>query len=197
MKVRPSIRPATRRRNPLLLAAAAAVASLALAACGGNSSNGGTTANSMASSAETVSAKSIGGAGNVLVDSQGAALYTNDMDTASKVACTGACTAIWVPLAAPSGGQPSSADSSIESKLGTIDRPDGTTQVTFGGRPLYSFVQDQPGQVTGNGVGDSFGGTSFTWTVATAGGASSTSAGTTSTGSSGGRYGGGGGYGGY
>ena len=51
---------------------------------------------------------------------------------------------------------------------------EGGSQVTFGGKPLYTFVQDSPGQVTGNGVTDSFGGTSFTWTVASTGQVSST-----------------------
>ena len=68
-------------------------------------------------------------------------------------------------------------------------RPDGTSQVTFGGKALYSFVQDSPGKVTGNGVSDSFGGTSFTWTAATTGATSADSS-STSTGSSSG----GGGY---
>ena len=60
------------------------------------------------------------------------------------------------------------------------------------GKPLYSFVQDSPGQVTGNGVSDSFGGTNFTWTAATVGGAPSASGATTTTsGSNGGGYSGG------
>jgi predicted lipoprotein with Yx(FWY)xxD motif len=80
----------------------------------------------------------------------------------------------WVPLTAP--GQPSSSDGDVQSKLGTVKRDDGTTQVTFGGLPLYTFVDDSAGQVTGNGESDSFGGTSFTWTVASTGGGSSAAA---------------------
>jgi hypothetical protein len=76
-----------------------------------------------------------------------------------------------------------------------VKRSDGTSQVTFGGKPLYSFVQDSSGQVTGNGFTDSFGGTNFTWTVATASGSAASSSPTTSSGSSSsssGGYGGGG-----
>ena len=52
-------------------------------------------------------------------------------------------------------------------KLGVVKGPGGKSQVTFGGKPLYTFVQDSPGQPTGNGAMDSFDGTSFTWTAAT------------------------------
>jgi predicted lipoprotein with Yx(FWY)xxD motif len=175
-----------------------AVLALGLAACGGSSNSSDPTMNSAAASTttggQTVATKSVAGTGTVLVDSSGMALYTNNMDSGSKIACTTGCTAFWIPLPAPSGGQPTSADSSVQAKLGTIKRSDGTTQVTFGGTPLYTFVKDSPGKVTGNGFSDQFGGTTFTWTVASAGGAPSASSGdTTSSGSSsGGGYGGGG-----
>jgi predicted lipoprotein with Yx(FWY)xxD motif len=110
------------------------------------------------------------------------------MDSGSKIACTSKCAAFWTPLAAPSGGQPTSGDSGVQAKLGSITRSDGTTQVTFGGKPLYSFVKDSSGKVTGNGFSDQFGGTTFTWTVASTGGASSSSSGST-TSSGGGGYG--------
>src|SRR5262249_3772189 len=105
------------------------------------------------------------------------------------VACTGECTAIWMPLKAPSSGQPTSSDQAVQAKLGVVK-----SQVTFGGKPLYTFASDSSGQVTGNGVTDSFGGTSFTWTVASTGKVSSSANGTstsTSSGSSAGGYGGG------
>ena len=96
------------------------------------------------------------------------ALYTNNQDSGMNVACTGSCAAIWVPLMAPSSGQPTSSDQAVQTKLGTV-KSKGGSQVTFGGMPLYTFVQDSPGQVTGNGFTDNFGGTSFTWTVASTG----------------------------
>lgn len=47
------------------------------------------------------------------------------------------------------------------SLVGTVDRADGTTQVTFAGFPLYYFVNDvQPGEVTCQAVVQ-FGGTWF------------------------------------
>jgi predicted lipoprotein with Yx(FWY)xxD motif len=105
------------RKSALALASAALLA-LGVTACGGssNSSSDNTSAATpAASSSETVSTKSIGGISNVLVDSKGMALYTNDMDSGSKIACTGQCLSFWLPVAAPSGGQPTSSDSSVQS----------------------------------------------------------------------------------
>jgi hypothetical protein len=63
--------------------------------------------------------------------------------------------------------------------LGTIHRhDDGRTQLTYNGRPLYTFKLDQsPGQARGSNFTDSFGGTSFTWQAVTASGAASGSGG--------------------
>src|SRR3954469_20388660 len=175
------------------------VLAVALAACGGSSNSSDNGSSNAASSApattgsgsDTVSTKSVSGVGTVLVDSKGDALYTNNQDTASKMACTSACQAIWLPLMA-SGGPPSSSDSAVQAKLGVANG-----QVTFDGKPLYTFVQDSPGQATGNGFQDSFDGTDFTWTAATASGAapeSSSSTGSSSTGSSSSSSGGSSGY---
>jgi predicted lipoprotein with Yx(FWY)xxD motif len=185
------------RRAPLLTIAAVALVAIGLPACGGsdnNDSNTGAAADmSTGGGGQTVATESISGVGDVLVDSSGMALYTNDMDTGSKIACTDQCVTEWVPLAAPSGGQPSSDDSAVQAKLGTAKRPDGSSQVTFDGVPLYTFVEDSPGQATGDGFRDSFAGTDFVWTAATVSGTEAPSS-TTTTESSGGS---GGGYGGY
>ena len=111
------------RRAPLLAVAAMALVALGLAACGGSSNsdnNSGAATNAAATSGggQTVSTKSVSGISNALVDSSGKVLYTNDMDTSSKIACTGQCLTEWVPLAAPSGGQPTSDDSAVQAKLG-------------------------------------------------------------------------------
>ena len=149
-------------RRGFLALLALPVLAIGLAACGGSSnddSSGGTASNAAQTSAtgDTVSTKSVSGVGTVLVDSKGMALYTNDQDTGSMIACTGECLSFWTPVQAPSGGQPTSSDSAVQSKLGVQQG-----QVTFDGKPIYSFVEDSPGKVTGNGFMDSFDGTTFT-----------------------------------
>jgi predicted lipoprotein with Yx(FWY)xxD motif len=145
----------------LLILPAVIVAAVALAACGGggNGSSGATASNP---STKTVSVKSIGNAGNVLVDSKGMALYASDQEMHGKVLCTGACNSFWKPLTV-SRGMPSGG--SLTGKLGVVRRPDGMEQVTYNGKLLYTFSQDKPGQVTGDGFSDAFGGRHFTWHV--------------------------------
>ena len=170
----------------LLIPGAALVAVLALAACGGSSSSSGS--NATGASNHTVAIKSIDGVGNVLVDSRGMPLYSSNLDTSGMPACAGACVTIWKPLTIASG-TPSAADGA--GKVGVVMRADGTRQVAIAGRPLYTFVKDSPGNVSGNGVSDAFSGRHFTWAAVLAGGKSAPAkakGGSTS----GGGYGGGG-----
>jgi predicted lipoprotein with Yx(FWY)xxD motif len=45
------------------------------------------------------------------------------------------------------------ADPGVTGKLGTITRSDGSTQATYNGHPLYTYVSDTAlGQAKGNGV---------------------------------------------
>jgi predicted lipoprotein with Yx(FWY)xxD motif len=173
------------RPHRLLLSGAAVTTALVLAACGGSSSSSSSTTSNAAN--RTVALKSIDGVGKVLVDSNGMALYTSNMDTAGKPACAGACASIWKPLTVASG-TPSAADG--VGKVAVVMRADGTRQVAVAGKPLYTFVQDSPGKATGNGVKDAFAGQHFTWSAVGAGGKNASSG--TSGQSSGGGYGNGG-----
>jgi predicted lipoprotein with Yx(FWY)xxD motif len=152
-----------------LLAAAAVAASLVLAACGGGGSSSSSTP---AATSTTVAVKSIGGVGDVLVDSAGKALYSSNVEAGGKVMCTGACTSFWKPLTVGSGN-PTAAGGA--GKLSVIKRPDGVRQVARDGKPLYTFAQDAPGKVQGNGFSDDFGGRHFTWTAVLAGKSSGSS----------------------
>ncbi len=84
-----------------------------------------------------------GAMGNILVDSSGMALYSPDQEADGTVHCVGGCLKIWIPLA-PGANTPMAAPGGPT--LGVIDRPDGTKQVTAGGRPLYTFFQDAAGE---------------------------------------------------
>jgi predicted lipoprotein with Yx(FWY)xxD motif len=161
----------------LIAAAAVAVAALALAACGGGGEDGGNASSSAGNGTATVSVEDIGGAGSVLVDSAGKALYAADEEESDDVVCTDACTSFWVPLTLDAG----TPSGDVSGELGVAERTDGTRQVTLDGRRLYTFVQDQPGEVTGEGFSDAFDGQQFTWHVVHADG-------TTGAGSSGFRY---------
>jgi predicted lipoprotein with Yx(FWY)xxD motif len=108
---------------------------------------------------------SIDDAGDVLVDAEGAALYTSDQEADGKVRCTASCAKTWLPLTV--SGDAELADADVPGTLATVKRPDGADQVTFDGAPLYTFADDGgPGRVTGDGLSDSFGGETFSWNVA-------------------------------
>jgi predicted lipoprotein with Yx(FWY)xxD motif len=174
--------------NRSLVAGLAGALPVVLAACG--SGAGSTTSNpgapSPAPTPHAVSVKRFPGAGTVLVDAAGHPLYTPDQEARGKVLCAGACTSFWVPLG-PGHAAPSGAPG--VGRLAVIRRPDGTRQLTAGGRHLYTFVRDHPGQVTGDGFADAFGGRRFTWHAVRAGGTVAAGSATGSGGGGGGSYG--------
>jgi predicted lipoprotein with Yx(FWY)xxD motif len=157
------------------IATAGAAAFVLLAACGSSAYNSGSQGSTPAAGAAgTVAVKQVAGVGNVLVDSNGLALYSPDQEASGKVLCTGSCVAFWMPLAA---GTTAPAPVSGVGMLGTTTRPDGTKQVTVDGKPLYTFAEDSPGNVKGNGFSDAFGGQHFTWHAILASGTAAGSSG--------------------
>lgn len=98
-----------------------------------------------------VSTAPAGDLGTILVDSQGRTLYDFHKDEGTTSSCYGACAENWPPLL--SGGETSVAGGASAARLGTTERKDGTTQVTYAGHPLYTYVGDQkPGEANGNDV---------------------------------------------
>jgi predicted lipoprotein with Yx(FWY)xxD motif len=87
----------------------------------------------------------------VLVTRSGMTLYSLSAETHGRFICKdGTCLSLWHPLTVSKGTKPTGA-----SHLATVRRPDGRTQVTFMGKPLYTFVQDKkPGQAKGEGFKD-------------------------------------------
>ena len=91
--------------------------------------------------------------GSILVDASGMTLYLYTKDSPNTTVCYGKCATAWPPLLAPAGS-PAAGSGVDASKIGTIQRTDGTTQVTYNGWPLYYFAKDhKAGDVTGQGVG--------------------------------------------
>lgn len=88
--------------------------------------------------------------GEYLADAEGRPLYVYEQDSEGQSNCNDACAETWPPLTADAG-MPAVNDPSIDqSLLDTIERDDGTMQVTYDGKPLYYFAQDQAtGEPTG------------------------------------------------
>lgn len=106
-----------------------------------------------AASKATVSAASNGTLGKIIVGANGLTLYHYTDDHGTVVKCSGACAAQWPPVLIPKTAKPVAGAGITASKLGTVRRPDGTVQVTYGGYALYRFAGDtKKGQVNGQGV---------------------------------------------
>jgi predicted lipoprotein with Yx(FWY)xxD motif len=172
-------------------AAGLAAVALALSACASSSSSSSSTpaTTAPAGGASSAPASSAGGSTlnmttingtAVVTNSSGKTLYWFAPDTSTTSKCTGSCATYWPPVTGPV-----TAGSGVTGTLGTITRPDGTTQATYDGHPLYTYIGDTaPGQAKGNGLNLSGG----LWYEMTVSGAKPAAAGSTSTG-------GGGGYG--
>ena len=171
----------SRRLRMLLVLPAAAAAAAVVVACGSSGTPSGTPA-SGGSSAHVAAAaglktSNVGGV-TVLTNAKGFTLYTFAPDTSTTSKCNGPCATNWPPV------KPGTA-SGVTGPFATIKRSDGSTQLTFHGHPLYTFVLDKsPGQAKGNGV-NAFGGL---WHEAPASGGAAP-AGNTSSGSGSGGYG--------
>jgi predicted lipoprotein with Yx(FWY)xxD motif len=84
-------------------------------------------------------------ANGVLVDAKGMTVYTFDKDAANSgtSACTGKCAANWP--AVPAG------DAQPPAPYSTITREDGSKQLAYKGKPLYTFMKDKkPGDKSGD-----------------------------------------------
>lgn len=94
--------------------------------------------------------------GTPMLSAPSATLYTFSADSATSSHCTGACAVVWPPVL--TSGPPVAGMGVDSSQLGTIQRPDGNFQVTFGGKPLYYFAKALDTGGEGNGI-SAFGGT--------------------------------------
>ena len=148
------------RPRPRVLAGMRAAVSLVVGAVGAVSvaalvlfgialvSTGGGGESASAASEVTLKTATIDGVA-VLTSEKGFTLYWFVPDSPAASRCTGSCAAYWPPVI----GTPTAGPGVTTRKLGTIKRPGGTTQATYAGHPLYTYVgDDAPGQARGNKI---------------------------------------------
>ena len=89
--------------------------------------------------------------GTYLTGQGGMTLYVFKSDKADASTCSGTCATNWPPLTSTAGASiipPSAATAAF----GTINRPDGTIQVTYNHMPLYYYAGDSAaGDTNGQG----------------------------------------------
>jgi predicted lipoprotein with Yx(FWY)xxD motif len=146
-----------------------AAAALLFAACGGGNSGGTPTATpaavTQAPPSSAASPEASEGAeayevelgdndklGKFLVGEDGKTLYLFTPDTTSKSNSNAGCIDSW-PAFTVEDGETVKGGDGVTGTFGTITRDDGSTQVTYGGHPLYYFAGDQAaGDVNGQGL---------------------------------------------
>jgi predicted lipoprotein with Yx(FWY)xxD motif len=141
-----------RLRGPAFVVPAALVlSSLTVAAC----SNGGDVTTLSAppttDSSLTLSLQK-SPVGPILATGNGDTLYDFVPDTPTHSACVNdGCVFQWPPLVVHG---PVRVEKGLDASLvGTLKRPDGSTQLSYGGHPLYTYNLDvTPGMVTGQAI---------------------------------------------
>ena len=93
--------------------------------------------------------------GTFLTGRDGLTIYVFGADTTPGVSvCEGDCLSAWLPVTVPPGNTVAAGDG-VTGVLGLITGTDGSTQVTYDGRPLYYFQGDtEAGQTNGQGLND-------------------------------------------
>ncbi len=128
---------------PTIVGGAAIVAiALVTAACGtggGYSKPAGASGTTPAAAAASVSVAN-SPLGQLLVDGSGRTVYLFEGDTGSTSTCNDSCAQAWPPVL--TAGAPTAGSGASAADLGTTRRADGTTEVTYHGHPLYTYVAD-------------------------------------------------------
>jgi predicted lipoprotein with Yx(FWY)xxD motif len=90
--------------------------------------------------------------GPILATARGYTLYDFVPDSPTTSRCVNAaCVFLWPPLLVQ--GRATAGIGLKQSLVATIERPDGATQVTYGGHPLYTWNGDtSAGEVTGQAL---------------------------------------------
>jgi predicted lipoprotein with Yx(FWY)xxD motif len=118
---------------------------LALVLLGAAVAGAGASAATAGSSGQELKTTTIHGV-TVLTNAKGFTLYWFAPDTATKSVCNGSCAQYWPPVRGHVTAGPG-----VSGTIGTITRSDGSSQATFDGHPLYTYISDTaPGQAHGN-----------------------------------------------
>lgn len=135
----------------LVGAAGLAASAVVLAACSNSITTASYTVTPTTATGVTLSTEP-SPAGRILATPSGHTLYDFAPDTPTSSACTkGLCVRLWPPLIVT--GVPKAGHGLDQAMVGTIRRPDGRLQATYGGHPLYTWIGDNlPGMVTGQAL---------------------------------------------
>jgi len=166
--------------RPLILAATAGA--LLMAGCGGDDDDSPDSESAGAETSATTTAEAtsteqpaqsatgttikVGDSeyGQMLFDDTDQAIYLFDKESGPKAECYGACAEAWPPVLTE--GEPQAGPGAKAQLLGTIQRDDGSTQVTYNDHPLYFYAHEGKGEVLCHNV-EEFGGL---WLVVDPGG---------------------------
>ena len=81
--------------------------------------------------------------GAIVVNAKGLTLYHLTGEKNGVIKCTGECTAFWPPVLWSGKGKPPVGPGVDAAKLGTVKRPNGSTQLTYNKFPLYRYYLDK------------------------------------------------------
>ena len=132
-------------KKPALLSLGPIAAALVIAGCGGGGGGGGSAYGTVPQHKQATAAVpsvDVGHSnlGTFLVDGSGRTLYLFEADKMNTSNCYSSCASLWPPLTTTSTVK--AGTSVTASALGTTQRKDGTTEVTYHGHPLYYYAGD-------------------------------------------------------
>jgi predicted lipoprotein with Yx(FWY)xxD motif len=83
--------------------------------------------------------------GTMLFNDKGQAIYIWELEESTTAECYKDCAEVWPPVL--TDGAPHAEGGVSKELLGTTERTDGSTQVTYNGHPLYYYAHEGVGEV--------------------------------------------------
>jgi predicted lipoprotein with Yx(FWY)xxD motif len=138
---------------PTTAATAAASAAPTAAASSAPSEAASEAPSAAAGGAYTLTIVTSATVGKYLSGEDGKTLYVFSPDsTPNKSTCTGSCATNWPPFTLDPG-ETAVAGAGVTGTIATFARDDGSTQVSYNGKPLYYFANDKAaGDTNGQGI---------------------------------------------